>query len=166
MYCGGCGQILTHGQTVCPQCGRTVKAGAPGPTRAAAEMYAFARTIRNLRRYWFLFACLNVALGVTGMILVQTGLSHQVGPWEPWPHPPMLEWTYVGGSAWSLLIVRVALAAAASIGLRDHTDWARFVTGLAAVMAITQFPIGLVLGAYTLVKLLGKRNAALFGQLG
>jgi hypothetical protein len=32
-------------------------------------------------------------------------------------------------------------------------------------MAITQFPIGLVLGAYTLVKLLGKRNAELFGQL-
>ena len=73
--------------------------------------------MRRLRQYWFLFACLNVALGVAGLVMVQFGVLHRAGPWEPWPHPPLLEWMYIGGSAWGLLIARVALAAAASIAL-------------------------------------------------
>lgn len=165
MQCAGCGRILTNEQTVCPRCGRAMNAAAPGPASAPAELYQFARTIRKLRQSWFLFACLNVALGVAGVVMMQFGLSHQAGPWEPWPHPPLLEWTFRGGFAWTLLIVRVALATAASFGLRDHTDWARPVTVMAAVVAITQFPIGLMLGAYTLVKVLGKRSAALFRRL-
>ena len=162
MYCAGCGQMVTNDRTVCPKCGRPVKAATPVQASQAAEIYAFERTIRRLRQYWFLFACLNVALGVAGLVMVQAGLSPHVGPWEPWPHPPYLQWTYMGGSAWTLLIFRVALAAAASIGLRNRTDWARPVTVLAAAAAITQFPIGLMLGAFTLVKLVGKRNAELF----
>lgn len=165
MYCGGCGQMVTNEQTVCPQCGRPVKGPAAGPMSEAAQLYHFAQTIRRLRHYWFLFACLNVALGVAGVVMVQIGWSHQIGPWEPWPHPPLLEWTFLGWSAWTLLVLRVALAAAASIGLRDHTDWARPVTVIAAIVAITQFPVGLLLGAYTLVKLLGKRSAILFARM-
>ena len=164
MYCAGCGEMLTN-QTVCPQCGLPVKALASGKVTEAAEVYEFGRAIRRLQQYWFWFACLNVALGVTGLVMVQTGLSLHSGPWEPWPHPPLLEWMYMGGSAWALLILRVALAAAASIGLRDHTDWSRLVTGMAAIIAITQFPIGLLLGAYTLVKVLGKRNAELYAKV-
>ncbi len=162
MYCAGCGQLVGDEKRLCPQCGRPVVAVPPGRTSEGAELYAFERSIRKLRRYWFLFACLNVALGVAGLIAVQTGLSPHLGPWEPWPHPPYLAWTYLGGSAWTLLILRVALAAAASIGLRDRTEWARRVTVLAAAVAVTQFPIGLMLGAFTLVKVLGKRNGELF----
>lgn len=164
MYCAGCGQILTN-EMVCPRCGVPVKARAPALPGEAAEIYAFERMIRKLRQYWFLFACLNVALGVTGLVMVQIGLAHQAGPWEPWPHPPLLQWMYLGGSAWALLILRVALAAAASLALRDHAGCARGVTGVAAIFAMTQFPIGLLLGAFTLVKLLGKRNAELFAKV-
>ena len=160
MNCAGCGQMLSSDRTACPQCGRSVV--TPPQAAEVAQIYQFGRTIRKLRHYWFLFACLNVALGVAGVVMVQTGLSQHVGPWEPWPHPPLLAWTYLGGSAWTLLILRVALAAAASIGLRDRTGWARMVTVLAAAVAITQFPIGLMLGAYTLVKLIGKRNGELY----
>ena len=162
MYCAGCGQVLNDEQRACPQCGHSVIAVPPSRTSDVAAAYVFERTIRRLRQYWFLFACLNVALGVAGLVMVQAGLSPHVGPWEPWPHPPYLQWTYTGGSAWTLLIFRVALGAASSIGLRDRTDWARPVTVLAAAVAITQFPIGLMLGAFTLVKLVGKRNAELF----
>jgi hypothetical protein len=162
MYCAGCGQLVTDERTLCPQCGRPLVAVPPGRTSEGAEFYVFERSIRKLRQYWFLFACLNVALGVAGLIAVQTGLSPHLGPWEPWPHPPYLAWTYLGGSAWTLLILRVALAALASIGLRDRTEWARLVTVVAAMVAVTQFPVGLMLGAFTLVKVLGKRNGELF----
>jgi hypothetical protein len=164
MYCAGCGQTLTN-QAVCPQCGRPAAAAGPGAVTEAAEHYVFERTVRRLRQYWFLFACLNVALGVAGLAMVHFGFSHQVGPWEPWPHPPLLEWMYRGGSAWGLLIARTALSAAASIALRDRMKWARLVTGMAAVMAFTQFPFGLMLGAYTLVKVLGPRNRMLFARM-
>jgi hypothetical protein len=97
--------------------------------------------------------------------MVQFGVLHRPGPWEPWPHPPLLEWMYLGPSAWGLLIARVALAATASIGLRDRKNWARLATGLAAVMAFTQFPFGLMLGAYTLVKVMGPRNNKLFARI-
>jgi len=84
MYCAGCGHVVASGK-VCPQCGGPLKPlGTPGE---AAALYTYERTVRSLRRYWFLFACLNVALGVTGLFIVQMGWSHQAGPWEPWPHP-------------------------------------------------------------------------------
>jgi hypothetical protein len=162
MYCAGCGQMMTNEPTVCPNCGRPVNAIASGQAGEAAGIYAFGQTMRRLRKYWFLFACLNIALGVAGLVMAQIGMWHHLGPWEPWPHPPLLAWALLGGSAWTLLILRVALAAAASMGLRDRTDWARPVTVTAAAVAMTQFPIGLMLGAYTLVKVLGRQNAALF----
>jgi hypothetical protein len=161
MFCAGCGQMVANDRAVCLKCGRPVQS-APPRAGEAAELYQFGRAIFRLQRYWFLFACLNVALGVTGLVMAHLGLLSRVGPWEPWPHPPLLEWTYLGTSAWSLVILRAALAAVASIGLRDRAGWARLVTGMAAVLAFTQFPIGLLLGAYTMVKLLGTHNAELF----
>jgi hypothetical protein len=154
--------MMTNERTVCPRCGRPVNSVMAGQAGEAAGIYVFGQTMRRLRQYWFLFACLSVALGVAGLVLAKMGEWHHLGPWEPWPHPPLLEWTIVGGSAWTLLIVRVALAAAASMGLRDRAAWARPVTVIAAAVAMTQFPIGLLLGAYTLVKVVGKQNAALF----
>ena len=162
MLCAGCGQMVAGDRTVCPQCGRPVNPAPPGRMTEVAERYAFGRTIRKLGQFWFLFAGLNVALGLAGIFMLKAGLAQLPGPWEPWPHPPYLRWTYVGGSAWPLLILRAALAAAAGFGLRNRTAWARLVTGLAAVIAFTQFPIGLMLGAYTMVKLLGTHNAEMF----
>ena len=159
MHCAVCGQMVTR-ETMCPHCGRPVK--PPISPAEAAAVYDYQRSMRTLQRYWFLFACLNVALGVAGLVMVQIGFSHQPGPWEPWPHPPFIEWTHVGGLAWSLLILRVALSAGASLGLRDRTGWARPVAGLAAIVAMTQFPFGLALGAFTFVKITGKRNRGLF----
>lgn len=161
MYCAGCGQVVTT-EAMCSGCGMPIKAPRGGTAAETAALYQFGRTIRRLRRFWFWFAGLNVALGALGLILVQFGLSRQAGPWEPWPHPPLIDWTFAGGSGWTLLIVRTILALAAANGLRNRTDWARLVTGMAAIIAMTQFPFGLLLGAYTLVKLLGKRNAELF----
>ena len=165
MYCAGCGQMLTKEQTVCPQCGRRNENLPAGPANDAAQVYAFGRTILRLTKYWFLFACLNLALGVAGLVMARLGVTQHVGPWEPWPHPPLLEWTFLGASAWALLILRVALAGTASMALKDHAGCALPVTMVAAVVAMTQFPIGLLLGAFTLAKLVGKRSAALYARL-
>src|SRR5689334_24793824 len=69
MYCAGCGQTLTN-QAACPQCGRRVGSAGPRAVSEAVAAYVFQRTVRRLQQAWFLFACLNVALGVTGLALV------------------------------------------------------------------------------------------------
>ena len=160
MYCAGCGQILTNEQSACSGCGRPVQTAGD-----ATQVYEFARTIRRLSLYWLLFAGLNVALGVTGLIMAGAGLSQHAGPWEPWPHPPLLGWTYLGAAAWALLLTRAVMALAAGMALRDHAECARPVAITAAAVAMTQFPIGLVLGAFTLAKLAGSRSATLFHRL-
>jgi hypothetical protein len=126
----------------------------------------FERVIRNLSRFWYLFAGLNLVLGLTGLFLVQTGLASTPGPWEPWPHPPLWEWTLVGGAAWTLVITRVVLSAAVGWGLQNHTDWGRPVAIASGIFSLLQFPIGLVLGTYTLAVLIGKHHGELYHQLG
>jgi hypothetical protein len=131
----------------------------------SARLYSLAQSLRRLSRYWLLFAGLNLALGTAGLVMLQMGLTSHAGPYEPWPHPPLLAWTYLGASAWMLLIARVVMAGAAGMALRDGVDCARPVAMVAAVVALTQFPIGLMLGAYTLAKLAGKQNAELCARL-
>jgi hypothetical protein len=162
MYCAGCGQVLTDKQTVCRQCGRPVTAPVGNES---ARLYGFAQSLRRLSRYWFLFAGLNVALGVAGIVMLQMGLTSHAGPYEPWPHPPLLGWTYLGASAWTLLTARVVMAAVAGMALRDGVECARPVAIVAAVVALTQFPIGLMLGGYTLAKLVGRQSAELCGKV-
>lgn len=61
--------------------------------------------------------------------------------------------------------LNLALAAAAGPALRERTAWEQRMAVAASVVALTQFPTGLVPGAYTLVKLAGRRNAALYEKL-
>lgn len=161
MYCAGCGASLSAGDEACPRCGRL----AGPPVAGANREDGFARTVRMLSRFYMYFAAVNVVLGIFGLFAVQTGLSQAAGPWEPWPHPPLMAWTYVGAAAWSLLVLRVITAAAAWQALGSRAECGRPVGIVAAVVALTQFPIGLLLGAFTLVELTGRRRAAQYATL-
>lgn len=147
MYCSKCGLEFGSGEySVCPHCGKRVVAGL--------ENTGFERTILRLSRFWYLFAGLNIALGLAGLFMVQTGQVSAAGPWEPWPHPPVWIWTLTGAAGWTLVMGRVLLSLAAGWGLRNGADWARVVAIAAGAFAMLQFPFGLVLGAYTIAVLL------------
>ena len=120
------------------------------------------RTLRRLSRFHLYFAGLNAALGLAGVGMMMLGIAKTAGPWEPWPHPPMLAWTWIGAAAWSFLLLRVILSLCAWQALKEHAECGRPVALVAGVVAFTQFPIGLILGAYTLARLSGKRNAGLY----
>jgi len=87
------------------------------------------------------------------------------GPWEPWPHPPSTAWTYIGVPAWSILILRILMSLSAWGALKDRAACGRPVGIVAGIVAMTQFPIGLMLGAYTIVKLAGRRSASLYAGM-
>jgi hypothetical protein len=166
MFCSKCGLAFEKNEANCPHCGEPAGAPLHPLTADALDHNDFERAIRRLSRFWYLFAGLSLALGVMGLVMVQTGLANAVGPWEPWPHPPIWEWTLVGGAGWTQVAIRVVLSAAAGWGLEQHTDWGRPVAIFAGAFSFLQFPIGLVLGAYTLIVLLGRHHGELYHRMG
>lgn len=166
MHCSKCGAAIAYHQAVCPGCGQPAEKSIRIATAEAIRQGKFERTIQRLSRFWYLFAGLNGALGIMGIILFQTGLTTRPGPWEPWPHPPAWDWTLAAGMVWMLLISRVVLAAAAGWGLQEHADWGRPVAILAGAFSFLQFPIGVVLGIFTFVVLFGGRRASLYQHSG
>lgn len=165
MYCSKCGSDVTECQAFCSRCGHSTTSVTGMQAAASAELFRFQRKIRRLRRYWFLFAGLSAVLGIMGLFAVQTGLTMHTGPWEPWPHPYIWNWTMAGGVAWTLLLLRIVAAIAAGWGLERMTDWSRPVVLIAACVAFLDFPIGFLLAVYTFSALLGKHHAQLHDRL-
>lgn len=166
MYCSKCGAEIAERQAFCSRCGHSTTNPPGTPVAEAAELSRFQRKIRRLRHCWYLFAGLSAVLGVMGLFAVQTGLTMHTGPWEPWPHPYIWNWTMAGGVAWTLLLLRVVAAIAAGWGLQRMTDWSRPVALIAACVAFLDFPIGFALAVYTFSALLGKHHAGLYARLG
>jgi hypothetical protein len=154
VYCSKCGLSFDGEEAICPRCGQTAGVPLPPLTPDALQHAASGRAIRMLAKFWYLFAAISFGLGLAGLFMVMTGQTTTVGPWEPWPHPPIWNWTFIGQAAWMIVIVRVVLSLAAGWGLSHRSDWALPVTVCAAVFAVLQFPIGAVLGLYTLIVLL------------
>lgn len=166
MFCSKCGSAITENRASCPSCGHPAGTGVLDEAVHAAEQTRFDRILGRLSQYWLIFAALSVALGVAGFFIGPAGAYAHAVPYEPWPHPPIWNWTMAAGVVWILLASRVVLALLAAVGLRRRCAWCRPVALLAGAAAITQFPIGLVLGAYTIAVLIGKHRAALYAHQG
>jgi len=168
MYCSGCGQALTQGQLVCPQCGRQVAPTVPPVPGLQFEVENYASKIRVLSIFWFIYAGLGFMLGIAGLTFAKAFFSGAFGPWMHGPmNSPM---PFFFGPAflhliWLMLTLRSLLAFAAGYGLMQHQQWGRLVAIVAAVFSILKFPFGTAMAIWTLVVLLGYRNQALYEQL-
>jgi len=165
MDCSKCGRVLSADQAFCPACGHPVGKSLEHHARQSVDYKSFVRNIQRLGLSWYLFAGFNLALGAIGLVMRHTGAVGIEGPWEPWPHPPIWVWTLTGGIAWVLLVTRIGLAIAAGLGLKRLAVWGRPMAIVAGVVAFAEFPIGLLMGAYSLAVLLGKRNAMRYRDL-
>jgi hypothetical protein len=170
MYCSGCGQVLTPGQTTCPQCDRAVGAPVPVVPGLAYQLESYSGKVKALSIVWFVYAALSVAWGLAGLAFAGMIFSVQFGPWMngPWAHGPfppgMLGPAFIR-FAWIAVLVRAGLALAAGWGLYEHAQWGRIVAIVAAILSLLKFPLGTALGIWTLVVLLGYRNTTLYEQL-
>jgi len=170
MYCSGCGQVLTPGQTTCPQCGRPAVAPVPAVPGLAYQLESYAGKVKALSIVWFVYAALSVAWGLAGLAFAGMVFSGQFGPWMngPWSHgpfPPGMLGPALMRFAWIAILVRAGLALAAGWGLYEHAQWGRIVAIVAAILCLLKFPLGTALGIWTLVVLLGYRNTTLYEQL-
>lgn len=170
MFCSGCGQPVTPGQSVCTQCGRPIAPPVPVVPNFEFQLQNYAGRIRVLSIVWFVYAGLSLLLGFIGMAFASTFLMHAFGPWghgpfsngsmgQEWLGPAIIHF------AWAIILVRTALALVAAWGLMEHAPWGRIVAIVAAIFSLIKFPIGTALGIWTLVVLLGYRNATLYDNL-
>lgn len=166
MYCSKCGTALKDNQAFCPKCGDDAGKSLLKGAVDAAEQTRFDHNVHRLSHYWIIFAALTLVLGLAGYFMGPAGTGAYTAPYEPWPHPPVWNWTFVPSVVWILLASRVVLSLLAAWGLKERFNWSRPVAILAGAVAITQFPIGLILGAYTIALLVGKHRAAMFAHQG
>jgi len=171
MFCSGCGQALEPGQQVCPQCGRPMAPPPPPVPNLAFELANYSNRIRALSTVWFIYGGLVLVTGIIGLSFANAFFNNGFGPWMngPWAHgnfpfgpgfgPAILHF------AWVLVITRAALAVVAGWGLMERAPWGRVVAIVAAFLSILKIPFGTAIAIWTLVTLLGYRNASLYDQL-
>lgn len=172
MFCSSCGQALAPGQPVCPQCGRPLAATVPPIPNFAFQLQSYAGRIRALSIVWFVYGGLTLAFGMIGLFFAKAAMNGAFGHWEghsrlfdsPWGPgvfgPGFLHFV------WAITVVRAALALIAGWGLMERAQWGRVVAVVAAFIAMFHtFPLGIALGIWTLVTLLGYRNTVLYDQL-
>jgi hypothetical protein len=170
MFCSGCGQALAQGQVVCLQCGRPVAPPIPPVPNLAFQLNNYAGRIKALSVVWFIYGGLSLVLGILGLTFANAFLNGPFGPWAhgPWGHGPWgQEWfgPAILHFAWAAVVLRSGLALAAGWGLMERAPWGRIVAIVAAFLCLLKIPIGTALGIWTLVTLLGYRNATLYDQL-
>jgi hypothetical protein len=170
MYCSGCGLALAPGQGYCPQCGRPVAPAVPSVPGLQFQLESYAGKVKALGILWLVWAAFSLAFGVVGLTVARAFIFGHFGPWMngPWAHGPMPpEWlgSAVMQFAWVILAIRSALALVAGWGLMERTQWGRVVAIVAAFFNLLKFPFGTALGVWTLIVLLGYRNATLYDEL-
>lgn len=164
MFCTACGTGLTPGQPQCPRCGRPTMMPPPSYPALEFEVASYAGKIRALSTVWFLFAAAFAVFGFMGMAFANAALHGRL--W--WMHggmPPFWMGRSILHFAWVSLVIRTGLAAMAGWGLMERASWGRIVAIIAAFCNLFSFPIGTALGIWTLIMLLGYRNATLYEQL-
>lgn len=168
MFCSRCGGPLAPGQAFCPQCGLPVGAAVPPMPpvpNLAFQVENYRGKIRVLAIVWFVYAGLSLLIGLAGLTFARHLFWGGFGPWMNGANPPVWIFPAILRFAWGALVVRTALASVAAWGLLEHERWGRIVAIIAAILSLIKFPLGTAMGIWTLVVLLGYRNATLYEQL-
>jgi len=169
MFCSGCGQALAAGQPFCPQCGRPATAPVPPIPGLEFQVESYAGKVKSLSIVWFIYAGFSFLTGIAGLTFAHAFFSNHFGNWGnvPWSGGPGNEWfgPMIMSFVWSALVVRTILALVAAWGLVERTQWGRIVAIVAAFLSLLKFPFGTAIGIWTLVVLLGFRNATLYEQI-
>ena len=122
MFCSGCGQAMTPGQTVCPQCGRPLAPPVPPVPNLEFQLNNYAGRIKALSVVWFVYGGLSLVLGIIGLTFANAFFARQFGPWGhgPWgPGPEQWgpEWFWPAILRFGWAMVRAPLRTCICSGL-------------------------------------------------
>jgi hypothetical protein len=129
------------------------------------ELAGYASKMRALSTVWYIYGAFAMVTGVIGLSFANAFFSHGFGHWIDRPFPPMWLGPAFLHMAWMGVIVRSGLAIFAGWGLMERASWGRIVAIIAAIANIVHPPFGTLIAIWTLIMLLGYRNATLYDQL-
>jgi len=172
MYCSGCGQVLAPGQTACPQCGRPVAPlipPVPPVPDLEFQVQTYAGKVKALSVVWFIYAAIYLIHRVASLTFAKHFLFGPFGPMfrGPWGHSPLPPELFAGilGFRWTIMVLKACLAVVVAWGLMERAPWARVLAIVAAFVFLLNIPFGTAVGVWTMVVLMGYRNATLYDQL-
>lgn len=113
-----------------------------------------------------MYAGIALLTGIAGLTFARHFLTGHMGPWmNGGSGPPTWFFPAILQVVWVKLLVRVGLIVAAAWGLLEEAQWGRVLAIIAAIWSLIHLPLGTAMGIWTLVVLLGYRNATLYEQL-
>jgi hypothetical protein len=129
------------------------------------QLAQYRNHLRILAIAWCVFGGLSLLLGFAGLSFFshmywihELGLR-TYGHMSPWTLPMVFHF------AWMAVTIRAALAFLTGWALLQRARWSRILVIILAILSLFRFPFGTALGIWTLIKLLGYRNTALYEQL-
>jgi zinc-ribbon domain len=156
MYCNQCGAPLQPDYRVCPKCGIPIAGATPAAAYASPAGSRMARHLRTLGILWMITGCLWLLPSLTLFGLFSgfhLGMAHHM--FFGWPvAPPFLF------SIGSIFLLIAVASICVGWGLMTRESWARVVAIIVGALVILHFPLGTLLGIYTLWVLLSNGAAA------
>jgi hypothetical protein len=166
MYCDRCGSSLSPTSQFCTSCGKPVKPGPSTLQGATARAQSDNRVHGHVHR----LAILWVINGVLRLMLVvwlygagRYFTAPNFGPAWIWA------WPLWHGQVWDSILLILGLFGVAHLvlawGLFERQPWARFFGIVLGILALVRFPLGTILGIYTLWVLAPEASGREYDQL-
>ena len=167
MYCDRCGSSLGSTSQFCSSCGKPVTPVSSPYIGAATRL---ARPEDRVHRHVYRLAILWVVNGVLRLMLVlwlygagRYFTPPNFGPTRIWA------WPFWHSQLWDSILLILALFGVAHLvlawGLFERQPWARFLGIILGILALVRFPLGTVLGIYTLWVLAPEASGREYEQL-
>lgn len=178
MFCDQCGTPLEDSANFCTKCGKRLAPAAEASQATAIPVSArpafYGRVSRHLQLVailWFVYAAIRLVdvfwLYAVGRIYIPSFVGAIVSMSHPivlhYPFGWLLSSSLAFIATWILFWSVVQLIAA--WGLLERAPWARLLILVLAILSLLRFPLGTVLGIYTLWALLPERSAVEYRRL-
>ena len=148
MFCDACGTALHSEQAFCSRCGKEVR---PGFSVAYPRANRVQEHVRLLGILWLAYSAFHLLGGLVLRIAASTIFARpdQYGV----PHGPLFLHSLLGAIS-TLLLLKAVVGVIAGWGLLQRESWGRVLALIVAFVSLINFPIGTMLGVYTLWVLL------------
>jgi len=172
MVCQACGSPVANEVRFCPRCGVQVAvpppvyAAYPTPPMVPASMSRVRRHLHTLGILWCVFGAYRLVSGLAGIIalrvLSERQFNHYGWTWNANFHglfwPPWI--SALVPLVLLFAVVTAALAFLVGFSLLGRRSWGRVLAIVVAILSLLRFPVGTVLGIYTLWVLIPGQSRA------
>jgi hypothetical protein len=183
MFCDQCGTPSEPTANFCTRCGKSLSPVIPSPslpqtatayplpTAPAVSRGQVRRHLPLLAVFWILYAAIRLVgvfwLFAVGRVFIPSFITAIISLSQPIAHRYPFGWLVSQSlgilTAW--IAFWAALELIAAWGLLERAAWARLLVLILAVLSLFRFPLGSLLGIYTLWVMLPGYAAAEYAEL-